>query len=79
MDVGNLCGMDLIVSTFLANPDGQEAAKRYFASPDGIALLKKFAATPEGRKAILSVIPVVLEGINLPRDTREMIISALPE
>ena len=65
------------VGSYLSTPEGQEAAKKYLASPDGIAMLKGFIATPEGKKTILSVLPALLDGINLPPAVKEAVISAI--
>ena len=65
------------VGSYLSTPEGQEAAKKYLASPDGIAMLKGFIETPEGKKAILSVLPALLDGINLPPAVKEAVISAI--
>ena len=77
MNFGSLGGMGGAVGSYLSTPEGQEAAKKYLASPDGIAMLKGFIATPEGKKTILSVLPALLDGINLPPAVREAVISAI--
>lgn len=77
MNFGSLGGMGGAVAGYLATPEGQEAAKKYLASPDGIAMLKGFVATPEGKKAISSVLPVLLEGLNLPPLVKDAVISAI--
>jgi len=66
------------IGSFLASPDGQDAAKKFLASPQGTDMLKSFAATPEGQKALMSVVPVILDGINLPPGVKDMILAALP-
>jgi hypothetical protein len=77
MNFGSLGGMGGAVGSYLSTPEGQEAAKKYLASPDGIAMLKGFIATPEGKKTILSVLPALLDGINLPPAVKEAVISAI--
>jgi len=77
MNFGSLGGMGGTVGSFLSTPEGQEAAKKYLASPDGIAMLKGFIATPEGKKTILSVLPALLDGINLPPAIKDAVISAI--
>jgi len=79
MNFGSLGGMGGAVSSYLATPEGQEAAKQFLASPDGINLLKTFASSPEGQKVLLSVLPTLLNGINLPPGVKEMITAALPK
>ena len=65
------------VSSYLSTPEGHEAAKKYLASADGIEMLKGCIATPEGKKTILSVLPALLDGINLPPAVKEAVISAI--
>ncbi len=77
MNFGCLGSMGGAVGSYLSTPEGQEAAKKYLASPDGIAMLKGFIATPEGKKTILSVLPALLDGINLPPAVKEAVISAI--
>ena len=77
MNFGSLGGMGGAVSSYLSTPEGHEAAKKYLASADGIAMLKGFIATPEGKKTILSVLPALLDGINLPPAIKEAVISAI--
>jgi len=77
MNFGSLGGMGGAVGSYLSTPERQEAAKKYLASPDGIAMLKGFIATPEGKKTILSVLPALLDGINLPPAVKEAVISAI--
>ncbi len=79
MDFGSLGGMGGAIGSFLASPDGQDAAKKFLASPEGTNMLKSFAATPEGQKALMSVVPVILDGINLPPGVKDMILAALPK
>ena len=77
MNFGSLGGMGGAVGCYLSTPEGREAAKKYLASPDGIAMLKAFIATPEGKKTILSVLPALLDGINLPPAIKEAVINAI--
>ncbi len=79
MDFGSLGGMGGAIGSFLASPDGQDAAKKFLASPQGTDMLKSFAATQEGQKALMSVVPVILDGINLPPGVKDMILAALPK
>ncbi|WP_321508056.1 hypothetical protein [uncultured Methanoregula sp.] len=79
MNFGSLGGMGGAVSSYLGTPEGQEAAKQFLASPEGINLLKTFAASPEGQKALLSVVPTLLNVINLPPGVKEMILAGLPK
>ncbi|MFA4849172.1 MAG: hypothetical protein WC626_05550 [Methanoregula sp.] len=77
MNFGSLGSMGGAVGSFLSTPEGQEAAKKYLASPDGIAMLKGFIATPEGKKTILSILPALMDGVNLPPAIKDAVISAI--
>jgi len=78
MNFGNLGGIGGAVAGYLATPEGQEAIKKFLASPEGIALLQNFAGTPEGQKTMLSVLPKVLGGLNLPPGVADTVKNALP-
>jgi hypothetical protein len=78
MNFGNLGAMGGMVGNFLATPEGQEAAKKFLSSPDGVNLLKNFVGTPEGQKAILSILPVLLDNLNLTPEMRQLIKNAIP-
>lgn len=77
MNFGNLCGMEGAVGRYLSSPEGQEAAKNYLASADGIAMLKGFIATPEGKKTLISILPALLDGLNLPPAVRDAVQNAV--
>lgn len=77
MNFGNLGGMGGAVAGYISTPEGQEAVKQFLASPEGITLLKNFAGSAEGKKAMASVLPSVLTGLNLPAGASEMITAAL--
>jgi hypothetical protein len=77
MNFGNLSGMGGAVAGYISSPEGQDAVKKFLASPEGIALLQNFAGTPEGQKTMLSVLPSVIGGLNLPAGTADMIKGAL--
>jgi hypothetical protein len=77
MNFGSLGGIGGAVGSYLSTPEGQEAAKKYLASPEGIAMLKGFIGTPEGQKAIFSILPALLDGLNLPPAVKDAVISAI--
>jgi hypothetical protein len=78
MNFGNLGGMGGAVAGYLTTPEGQDAIKKFLASPEGIALLQNFAGTPEGQKTMVSILPKVLGGLNLPPGVADTVKSALP-
>ena len=77
MNLGSLGCIGGAVGSYLSTPEGQEAAKKYLASPEGIAMLKGFVGTPEGKKTLLSVLPMLLDGLNLPPAIKDAVVSAL--
>ena len=77
MNFGSLGVMGGAVGSYLSTPEGQEAAKKYLASPEGIAMLKGFIGTPEGQKTIFSILPTLLEGLNLPPAIKDAVLAAI--
>jgi len=81
MDFGSLGGLGGGIwgaaAGYLATPDGKAAITKYLSSQEGIAFLQNFASTPEGQKAIMAILPAVLNGMNLPPGTADTIKSAL--
>ena len=77
MNFGSLGGMGGAVESYLSTPEGQEAAKKYLASPEGIAMLKGFMGTPEGQKTMLSVLPALMDGLNLPPAIKDAVKAAI--
>ena len=77
MDFGSIGSMGGAVTGYLTTPEGQDAVKKFLASPQGIALLQNFAGTPEGQKTMLSVLPQVVGGLNLPPGAADMIKTAI--
>ena len=78
MNFGNLAGIGGGIASYIASPEGQDAIKKFLASPEGIAMLQNFAGTPEGQKTMLSILPQVLGGLNLPPGAADVIKSVLP-
>ena len=78
MNFGSIGGMGGAVASYIATSEGQDAIKKFLVSPEGIAMLQNFAGTPEGQKTMLSVLPQILGGLNLPPGAADMIKSVLP-
>ena len=78
MNFGNIGSIGGAIAGYIATPEGQAAVKTFLASPEGIALLKDFAGTSAGQNAMLSILPTVLGGLNLPAGAADLIKSALP-
>jgi len=73
MNFGNFGGMDGMISRYLASPGGQEATGKYLASPEGIAMIRNFISTPEGQKTAIIILPILLDGLNLPPAVKETV------
>ena len=78
MNFGNLEGLGGSIAGFISTSEGQTAVKNFLATPDGMSLLKDFAATPQGQQAIMSILPSVVDGLDLPEPVKAMIKSAAP-
>jgi hypothetical protein len=55
---------------------GNQAAA-YLATPDGQETIKKFLSSPEGKGVAANVLPTLLNGLNLPSGTQEMVMGLL--
>lgn len=77
MSLGCFGGMDTLVSRYLASPEGKEAIRKYLASPEGIAMIQNYISTPEGKKTAISILPSLLDGLNLPQAVRDAVTSAI--
>ncbi len=77
MNFGSIGTMGGAVGSYLSTPEGQEAAKKYLASPEGIAMLRGFIGTPEGQKTMCSILPCLLDGLNLPAAVKDAVKSAI--
>ena len=77
MNFGSISGMGGAVANYIATPEGQDAIKKFLASPEGIAMLKGFIGTPEGQKAMFSILPALLDMVNLPPAIKDAVKSAI--
>ncbi|MGA2105648.1 hypothetical protein [Methanoregula sp.] len=78
MDFGNLGGLEGSLTGFIATPQGQAAVKSFLATPDGMNLLKSFASSTQGQQVIMSILPEIVDGMDLPGPVKDMIKSAAP-
>lgn len=62
--------MNGFVATYLASPQGQEMVHRYLSSPEGQRAIREYLSTPEGKQTARAILPVLLEGIDLPDTVR---------
>jgi len=77
MNFGSIGSMGGAVAGFLQTPEGQDAVKKFLASPEGIKMLQNFMGTPEGKQTMVSILPTVLSGLNLPAGASDLITNAL--
>jgi hypothetical protein len=77
MNFGTIGGIGGAAVGYLQTAEGQEAVKKFLASPEGIRLLQSFAGTPDGQKTMLSVLPTVIGGMNLPAGAKDAIAAAI--
>jgi len=77
VNFGDIGGIGWVVENYVATPEGRDAVKKYLTSPEGSAMLQKFVGTPEGKETIVSILPHILGGLNLPPAAAETIKAAL--
>jgi len=70
MAVANDSIMKGFVATYLASPQGQEMIQRYLASQEGQTAIRVYLSTPEGKQTARAILPVLLDGIDLPDGIR---------
>ncbi len=70
MDFGLLGGQ---LAGMLKSPEGQETVKKFLSSPEGIAMIKEYLLSPQGKEVVISILPQVLESLNLPPEAKAMV------
>jgi len=58
--------MDWVIENYVATHEGRIAVKKYLTSPEGIAMLQRFVGTQEGKETMVSILPHILNCLNLP-------------
>jgi hypothetical protein len=66
VNFGDIGRMDWVIENYVATHEGRIAVKKYLTSPDGIVMLQKFVGTPEGKETMVSILPHILNWLNLP-------------
>jgi hypothetical protein len=77
-DFGTTGYMTDAIIQYISTPEGQEKVTRFLSSPEGMTMLKNFTATPAGKKVVLSILPQLLEGLDLPSHAKDAIKNAIP-
>lgn len=71
---GNALAHDIMmkgfVATYLASPQGQEMIHRYLSSAEGKILIREYLATPDGKQTAKVILPLLLEGTDIPEEVR---------
>lgn len=75
----NLGFLGDLITEFLATPEGREIVRQYLSSPEGASMMDAFLTTPEGHQLAMSMVPQLLESLNLPIGTKEIILAALAQ
>jgi hypothetical protein len=65
------------VATYLSSPQGQEMIHRYLSSAEGHASIRDYLATPEGKQTARAILPLLLEGIDVPDEIRISLCDAI--
>ena len=69
--------MNGLVATYLASPQGKEMISRYLTSAEGQGSVREYLATPEGKRTAKAILPLLLEGIDLPDSVRISVYDAI--
>jgi hypothetical protein len=77
VNFGNIGGIGWVVESYVATQEGRDTVKKYLTSPEGISMLQKFVGTPEGKETIVSILPHILGGLNLPPGAADTINAAI--
>ncbi len=65
------------VATYLTSPQGKEMIHCYLSSAEGQVSIRKYLATPEGKQTARAILPLLLEGIDVPEDIRISVREAI--
>jgi hypothetical protein len=77
VNFGDIGGIGWVVESYIETSEGRNTVKKYLTSPEGITMLQKFVETPEGKETIVSILPHILGGLNLPLGAADTIKAAL--
>jgi hypothetical protein len=58
------------VAAYLTSPPGQEMIRGYLSSPEGQRYIREYLKSPEGKQAAEVLLPLLLEGIDVPDEVR---------
>ena len=66
-----------LVATYLASPPGQVMILNYLSSAEGQASIREYFATPEGKQTAKAILPLLLDGIDMPDEVRISVRDAI--
>jgi len=69
--------MNGLVATYLASPQGKEMISRYLTSAEGQGSVREYLATTEGKRTAKAILPLLLEGIDVPDEVRISVCNAI--
>jgi hypothetical protein len=65
------------VATYLASPQGQMMIHSYLSSAEGQISIREYFATIEGKQTARAILPLLLEGIDVPDEVRISVRDAI--
>ncbi len=68
-----------VIADYLTNPENQKALVSFAKSDDGKRLVSDFLKRPAGRDFIMQLVPLLLEHLGVPEDTKKIIMYAITE
>ncbi len=68
-----------VIADYLTNPENQRALVSFAKSDEGKRLVADFMKLPTGRDFIMQLVPVLLEHLGVPEDTKKIIMYAITE
>lgn len=68
-----------VITDYLTNPENQRYLVSFATSPEGKRLVADFLKRPEGRDFIMQLVPVLLDHLGVPGETKNTIMNAINE
>ena len=72
-----LNGMQGMIASYIASPQGQETIRNYLSSPEGKKTLDDYLAKPEGQEMAKLILTRTLEGTNLSEEIKATVLAAI--
>jgi hypothetical protein len=68
---------ETIIAEYLSDASNRRVLRSFASSPEGRKIIEDYLNSPEGPKMLQALMPLILEHIDVPEETKEHIISAL--